>query len=651
MSAALHPLGNERDAHVVEDICGYITAVPSHSFFLFAGAGSGKTRTLVEVLRRVTGVVNHEIGAQYAKRLRSRGQSVRVITYTKNATDVVSGWLGENYLTEVSTIHAFCWELIKGFDDDIREAQLARQARKLAEAKAYAAGKVKGESDTDRKKYAEIEMEVDELRKIEAFIYHPDRNTYGPGAMSHAEVLEVAAWLIRERPTLQRILTDRHPLILIDESQDTMKGVLDALLDLSKMHPGQITLGLLGDHRQRIYPDGHDDLPSHVPEDWARPALQMNHRSQERIVKLINKIWGSDIDGRTQPKNGVAQHWRTEKNGGMVRIFVGDTKTNIADKIRMEAECALTMAAATSIPAWQADTRSYKTLALEHKLAAKRGNFFEVYNAMDLLDKDAATPKSNGDRTGPAMVRPILGPMIELAKCLLPDRSLNEFAATDVLRSCGALTKLPQDPAERQRALENIHAAVMEFTATTLKEDATVREVLAPMLKGGLFEADSRLVQAFEDNSPPPPAPKVKSKEAKEDRRKRGWHALFSSPWREISRYRAYLRGEAELATHQVVKGSEFKHVMVVMDDEEAGGSWFSYDKLFGAEALSQKDRENVEEGIETTIDRTLRLLYVTCSRAEETLALILWAKDPNGALDAIKKSDWFAADEVAALN
>ena len=76
-------------------------------------------------------------------------------------TSVVTGRLGENYLTAVSTIHAFCWELIKGFDEDIREALLARQAKKLADAKAYAAGKVKGESDKDREKYAEIEAEVD----------------------------------------------------------------------------------------------------------------------------------------------------------------------------------------------------------------------------------------------------------------------------------------------------------------------------------------------------------------------------------------------------------------------------------------------------------------------------------------------------------
>ncbi|MGJ7583408.1 UvrD-helicase domain-containing protein, partial [Variovorax sp. RHLX14] len=92
--------------------------------------------------------------------------------------------------------------------------------------------------------------------------------------------------------------------------------------------------------------------------------------------------------------------------------------------------------------------------------------------------------------------------------------------------------------------MNNIHAAVMGFTAATFKDGATVREVLSPVLEQRLFDADSRLVQAYEDTSPPPPEPKIKGKEAKEDRLKRGWHALFSVPWQEIARYRAYLAGE-----------------------------------------------------------------------------------------------------------
>ena len=643
--------GNERDAHVVEEICGYVTGQPPKSFFLFAGAGSGKTRTLVEVLRRVTGVVAHEAGDVFAKRLRSHGQTVRVITYTKNATNVVSGRLGENDLTVVSTIHAFCWELIDGFDADIREGLLALKDDELKQAKLEAAAKARGETDKDLARYQAIAEEAEAIRATEKFIYHPDKNTYGPGALSHTTVLRVAAWLIDNRPTLQRILEERHPLVLIDESQDTMRGILDALLRLEAARPGRFSLGLLGDHRQRIYPDGHRDLPSHVPEGWELPALRMNHRSQKRVVELINAIWDADLEGRAQAKAGFAQHPRGEKSGGLVRLFIGDAKQDTEAKVQRERDCAAAMLKATGVAAWSDDVRSFKTLALEHKLAAKRGRFFETYVAMDLLDEDAAAPKSNGERSGPSMVRPLLGPVLELYGCFNKVGEVDEFRVMNVLRAAKSLQALPEDVDERRAELTRLHDAVLAFGAVARKPDATVREVLQPLLAAGVFDADARLTDAYMDRTPPPEPPKVISREDPADRLKRGWNYLFEAPWEQIGLYKAYLNGEAELATHQVVKGSEFPHVMVVMDDSEAGGFLFSYDKLFGAKELSASDKTNVEEGKETSIDRTLRLLYVTCSRAEESLALVLWTANPDAAVRAVEAAGWFHADEVVVLS
>lgn len=651
MSDGVLPEGNDRDAHVVEEVCGYITSPVPRSFFLFAGAGSGKTRTLVEVLRRITAVVKHEAGGEYAKRLRSRGQAVRVITYTKNATDVVTGRLGTNDLTVVSTIHAFCWELIQGFDADIREALLALKDEELAAAKQAALEKKNGETDTDRRKYAEIAAEADQIRVVETFLYHPDHNTYGPGALAHATVLDAAAWLVNHRPTLQRILEERHPLVLIDESQDTMKGILDALLMLEAERPGKFTLGLLGDHRQRIYPDGHRDLPAHVPKSWAFPALKMNHRSQKRVVDLINAIWDADVAGRTQPKSGFAQHPRVEKSGGIVRMFIGDAALATADKVERESQCAAAMAKATGVDAWANGTRKFKTLALEHKLAAKRGSFFDAYFAMDLLDEDAAAPKANGERTGPAMVRPLLGSIQDLAGCFNSVGELDEFVAMDVLRSAKALADLPVGLEERRARLAELHDAVTAFGVLSRKAGASVREVLRPLLNARVFDADDRLTAAYADESPPPAPPKVVSKEERHDRLKRGWSHLFETPWPQIARYRNYLNGDAELATHQVVKGSEFPHVMVVMDDHEARGFLFSYDKVFGAEPLSKSDNENIAAGKETTVDRTLRLLYVTCSRAEESLALVLWAANRAAAAEAIKATGWFQPEEIVLLD
>lgn len=650
MNAAASEMGNDRDAHVVEEICSYVTDVPPRSFFLFAGAGSGKTRTLVEVLRRITGVVEHVAGGIYASKLRARGQSVRVITYTKNAARVVISRLGENRLTEVSTIHSFCWDLVKGFDDDIREALLAKNAEELAEAKAHAQSKKRGETDTDRRKYAELETRADELQATPAFRYSPDHNTYGEGAVSHQAVLHVAAWLLRERPTLQRIVQDRHPLLLIDESQDTMRSVLDALFDLTNVRPGCITLGLLGDHRQRIYPDGHADLPSHIPPAWARPALQMNHRSQERIVRLINAIWEADIEGRTQSKSGVTQHQRSEKQGGKVRIFVGDAARTTSAKLSAEADCASAMAQVTNAEAWTADQKSFKTLALEHKLGAKRGDFYEVYCGMVLLDKEAATPDPNGERIGPAMVRPLLGGLLELAARVQPDGTWDEFAGVAVLRRHDALARVPSERTARATRLAELHQAVSQFAGLCRTEGQLVKQVLAPILEADVLPVDSRLVAAYRDERLPPPEPERGAGESKEDRQLRGWHALMNAPWAELARYRTYLGGDAPFATHQVVKGSEFKHVMVIMDDVEAKGNLFSYDKVFGA-GPSKGDKENMAAGKETAIDRTLRLLYVTCSRAEKSLALVLWAKDASSALTAIKACGWFAADEVVELS
>ena len=61
-------------------------------------------------------------------------------------------------------------------------------------------------------------------------------------------------------------------------------------------------------------------------------------------------------------------------------------------------------------------------------------------------------------------------------------------------------------------------------------------------------------------------------------------------------------------------------------------------------------DKKNAEAGKETTIDRTLRLLYVTCSRAQESLALVLWSSDPAAAMARIKESQWFAEDEIQII-
>ena len=82
---------------------------------------------------------------------------------------------------------------------------------------------------------------------------------------------------------------------------------------------------------------------------------------------------------------------------------------------------------------------------------------------------------------------------------------------------------------------------------------------------------------------------------------------------------------------------------MVIMDDAEARGFMFGYEKLFGAKAESTTDLKNAREGKETGINRTRRLFYVTCSRAEKSLALVAYTADPNAVEKYVLENNWFS--------
>ena len=98
------------------------------------------------------------------------------------------------------------------------------------------------------------------------------------------------------------------------------------------------------------------------------------------------------------------------------------------------------------------------------------------------------------------------------------------------------------------------------------------------------------------------------------------------------------------------MKGLEFERVMVIIDDSEAKGFMFSYDKLFGVKELTETDIKHIEAGEESSIDRTLRLFYVTCTRAKESLAIIMYTSDPNKVRNQAINKGWFAEQEIELL-
>jgi DNA helicase-2/ATP-dependent DNA helicase PcrA len=125
---------------------------------------------------------------------------------------------------------------------------------------------------------------------------------------------------------------------------------------------------------------------------------------------------------------------------------------------------------------------------------------------------------------------------------------------------------------------------------------------------------------------------------------------FLETPFSQISNYKTYIEGNARFDTHQGVKGLEFPRVLVIIDDEESKGFMFKYDKFFGTQEKSKIDIKNEQDGNETTIDRTRRLFYVTCSRAEESLAVLIYSEDA----ELLKKNaidyGWFSENEIVFL-
>lgn len=210
------------------------------SFFLFAGAGSGKTRSLVEALKRFR--ENNIV------RLKKNGQKIAVITYTNAACDEIKSRLEFDLAFHVSTIHSFAWDMINPYTHDIRnwlatilEAEIADLTDKQSRAKSTTTKTYK-----DRAKKIELKNNrLNLLPSINKFTYNPNGDNIEKDSLNHEEVIKITAYFVQNKPLMQSIFVRKYPIILIDESQDTKKELVDAFFEVQEKQSANIVLGLL----------------------------------------------------------------------------------------------------------------------------------------------------------------------------------------------------------------------------------------------------------------------------------------------------------------------------------------------------------------------------------------------------------------------
>ena len=595
------------------------------SFFLFAGAGSGKTRSLVEVLKRFQKENIH--------RLRLNGQKVAIITYTNAASKEIKGRLEFDSAFVVSTIHSFVWELIRPFQKDIKEwirHNTQNEIAELEEKQSKGRAGTKAASDRAAKIESKKKRLLD-LDKIKIFSYNPNGTNSDRDSLNHAEVIKISSYFLTAKSLMQQILVKKYPILLIDESQDTKKELVEAFFTIQEKYSNIFSLGLFGDTMQRIYMDGKLDLGQNIPDTWIKLAKEINHRCPKRVIDLINKI-RSDTDGQEQkPSN--------KNEEGIVRLFIVDSNSEL-DKQAIEKNIAERMSEFTLDDTWKALDSEVKTLTLEHHMAARRSGFIDFFEPLYKSSSDS-TGLLDGTMHGiPFLIHQLL-PLVK-AKI-----SGDEFGVARIVKKYSPMLdkktlKDCRDPIEQIRKANS--AVELLYSLWKIEGEPSLLEILKKITDLKLFSLPEHLSIITQRSNK-----KFEEDDSKDERDNLidAWDEALKSSFKQLVKYADYISDKSSFGTHQGIKGLEFPRVMVILDDEEARGFLFSYEKLFGAKALTSTDQRNIDEGKETSIDRTRRLFYVTCSRAEKSLALVAYTKAPKDVKNYVISQGWFLEDEV----
>ena len=231
------------------------TLKKGQSFRVEAGAGSGKTFSLNKVIEWIQ---NNKWN--YYNRNK---QNVICITYTNAAVEVIVQRLTKDSFIIPSTIHSFAWSSIKQYQSTL--------IKFIAEDESLFAEK------TDSSEVREVTYTLGH-RYIENGIYY----------LHHNDVLNLFAKLL-DNSKFRRVFSNKYPVILIDEYQDSYKPIIDRFIKYFIAENKGPQFGFFGDAWQTIYQSNNAcGLIEHSNLKIIKKGS--NFRCAPKIVDLLNKI-------------------------------------------------------------------------------------------------------------------------------------------------------------------------------------------------------------------------------------------------------------------------------------------------------------------------------------------------------------------------
>ena len=620
------------------------------NFLLSGGAGSGKTYSLVKVIRQAIA--------------ENPTAKVACMTYTNAAVKEIEERVNHKNLN-VSTIHDFLWDSIKHFQKELKEALIA-----LANNEEVTRISIEEVNPVPENYYAVLPDGV----QYKEFVRIRE------GIISHDELLIVANYLFEKYPKLSSIVKDKYKFIFIDEYQDTSKAVVETFLTHFKKSKRTNIIGFFGDAMQSIYEDGIGNLDDYKGDDAEKvneiPKKQ-NRRNPQLVIDLANKL---RTDGIIQEPS--ADPKAPNMVGGVIKqgtvLFLHSTDGYI-NKVEAFLEANY---------AWYFNnSKETKELNLTHNLIAGKAGF---RNLMDIYDKDHILSFKDrikkyikDNNVAADFSENTFGEVIEALQQGKSGRELNAVRPTNTMQvfidgnaelynyakslKYSEFSKMYVDKDQllddkkqdkddenkkgskrdnlvkhlfkiqnnislyqNKKYNEFLRATDYHFKITSIASKKALKENIESLVNVGdntieqvINDANEKRICLIDDKL-------IAFKENKEYLYNRVKDVKFS----EFQKLYEYLEGQTPFSTQHKTKGTEFDNVLVILDN----GGWNNYN--FGNLFLGT--------GSASVLDRTQKIFYVCCTRAKENLAVFFHNPDA----DVIAKAKvWFGEDNVIDIS
>lgn len=569
-------------------------------FKLEAGAGAGKTSSLIDALQSIL--------ADRARYLQRSDQRVACITYTNVARDeIISRTDGSPYVF-AETIHGFLWKLLSPY-----RKHLLRHIVELDSMQPRLEGRTSldGYTVAYSTGFAKVDHET-----LHVQLAHSD--------------LPTLACRFFALPKFRALAADQFPIVFVDEYQDTPAGLAEAMLGMSgedeaTMH-GPLC-GFFGDHWQQIY----DKACGTIEDSRVKPIVRRrNRRSQRAVVALLNAM-RPEMEQTTSPGagSGTISVYHTNDWAGtrLTHHRKGQIGWDAAHAARNwvldDAGGRLwNVEVSGGLDSMRAMEPSTKILMLTHETIAGELGYQGLHQAFRRTES-----YSKKEDHIMAFFLDVLEP------ALLHHRNKHYGAMFDVLGHRPHLIS-PSD--------KGSWAALLEQLDKT-RESGTVGDVLDLCLNQRLFDGLGKVRERQRKSVlPVDNSPQAEGQDQTRARdRAKEYEALRVVPYAQLLALHDHLGGGTLFATQHGVKGQEFDRVLAVVSK---GHNRFQIPEMLAnfsrRHQLQGKDQE--------AFIRARNLFYVACSRAREHLTLLFTTKLDPAAVATLQQ--WVGDSRITSL-